>query len=79
VKWVINTGRDMSVYGRWRARVSIQPDYLVLVEREIYEHDGVVTRTRIGTACVRTTPNFRRVRPDVPKLSGSAPVSRDRV
>src|SRR5580704_3188349 len=40
VKWVINTGRDMS--SLWeamgRSRVSIKPDYLVLVEREIHGH-----------------------------------------
>ncbi|MCX6859316.1 MAG: hypothetical protein NTX70_03685 [Verrucomicrobia bacterium] len=41
--WVINTGRDMSslMETLGRARVSIQPDYLILVEREIFErkHD----------------------------------------
>ena len=42
-KWVINTGRDMSslMEALARARISVQPDYLVLVEREIYQHDGV--------------------------------------
>src|SRR5947208_5770931 len=42
-KWVINTGRDMSslMEALGRARISIQPDYLVLVEREIYLHYGV--------------------------------------
>src|SRR5512147_1012929 len=39
-KWVINTGRDMSslMETLGRANVSIEPDYLVLVEREIYAH-----------------------------------------
>src|SRR6478736_2611226 len=43
VKWVINTGRDMLglMEALARARVTVQPDYLVLVEREIYQHDGV--------------------------------------
>jgi len=43
VKWVINTGREMAslMESLARARVGIQPDYLVLVEREIYAHDGV--------------------------------------
>jgi HAD superfamily hydrolase (TIGR01484 family) len=42
-KWVINTGRDMSslMEALARSRIAIQPDYLVLVEREIYQHDGV--------------------------------------
>jgi HAD superfamily hydrolase (TIGR01484 family) len=40
-KWVINTGRDlgslMETLGR--ARLSIKPDYVVVVEREIYCHE----------------------------------------
>lgn len=41
-KWVINTGREMSslMEALGRARIHIQPDYLVLVEREIYERQG---------------------------------------
>src|SRR5689334_3509798 len=39
-KWVINTGRDlgslMETLGR--ARLRIKPDYVVVVEREIYCH-----------------------------------------
>src|SRR6266705_1676221 len=36
-KWVINTGRDLSslMEGIARARLSIRPDYVVVVEREI--------------------------------------------
>jgi hydroxymethylpyrimidine pyrophosphatase-like HAD family hydrolase len=39
-KWIINTGRDMSslMEALGRAGVSIEPDYLVLVEREIHVH-----------------------------------------
>src|SRR5512133_1630444 len=39
-KWVINTGRDMSslmeILGR--THIQVEPDYLVLVEREIHFH-----------------------------------------
>lgn len=74
VKWVINTGRDMSslMEALARARVSIQPDYLVLVEREIYEHDGnrYVGLPDWNTACARDHAElFGRVRPDVLKLN----------
>src|SRR5437879_4562130 len=39
-KWVINTGRDMAslMEALGRAGVEIEPDYLVLVEREIHVH-----------------------------------------
>ena len=39
-KWVINTGRDMSslMEALARAGIEVEPDYLVLVEREIYTH-----------------------------------------
>jgi len=39
-KWVINTGRDMSslMEALARAGIAVEPDYLVLVEREIYTH-----------------------------------------
>src|SRR4051812_35430702 len=38
--WVINTGRDMSslMEAIARAHISVKPDYLVLVEREIHCH-----------------------------------------
>src|SRR5688572_26131133 len=41
-KWVINTGRDLSsvVEGIARARLSIRPDFLVTVEREVHFLDG---------------------------------------
>ena len=40
VKWIINTGRDLSALmeGIARAELSILPDYVVVVEREIYRH-----------------------------------------
>lgn len=73
-KWVINTGRDMSslMEALARAQVSIQPDFLVLVEREIYEHDGnrYVGLADWNAACARDHAElFGRVRPDVPKLN----------
>src|SRR5436305_125845 len=39
-KWAINTGRDMSslMEALGRAGISVEPDYLVLVEREIHLH-----------------------------------------
>ena len=41
-KWVINTGRDLSslMEGMARARLSIRPDYVVTVEREIHFYAG---------------------------------------
>jgi hydroxymethylpyrimidine pyrophosphatase-like HAD family hydrolase len=74
VKWVINTGRDMSslMEALARAGVSVQPDYLVLVEREIYKHDGnrYVGLADWNAACAQDHAElFARVRPDVPKLN----------
>ena len=39
-KWVIKTGRDMSslMETLGRSRLSVEPDFLVLVEREIFLH-----------------------------------------
>lgn len=72
-KWVINTGRDMSslMEALARARISIQPDYLVLVEREIYLHDGVryAPVETWNTACARDHAElFGRVRIEIPVL-----------
>ena len=41
-KWVINTRRDLSsvMEGIARARMSVRPDFLVTVEREIHIHEG---------------------------------------
>jgi len=72
-KWVINTGRDMSslMEALARARISIQPDYLVLVEREIYVHDGVryASLEAWNTDCACDHAElFGRVRMEVPAL-----------
>jgi len=54
-KWVINTGRDMSslMETLGRANLRIEPDYLVLVEREIYylEDSEYVSLTEWNSAC----------------------------
>jgi HAD superfamily hydrolase (TIGR01484 family) len=73
VKWVINTGRDMSslMEALARARVPVQPDYLVLVEREIYRHEGgrYVPVEAWNLACQRDHAElFARIRPEVPLL-----------
>jgi hydroxymethylpyrimidine pyrophosphatase-like HAD family hydrolase len=73
-KWAINTGRDMSslMEALGRARLSVQPDYLVLVEREIHVHDGVryTELEHWNTACTRSHDElFARVRQDVPRLT----------
>jgi hydroxymethylpyrimidine pyrophosphatase-like HAD family hydrolase len=72
-KWVINTGRDMSslMEALARAKISVEPDYLVLVEREIHCH---VNSQYIGleawnAACVRAHAElFARVRIDLPRI-----------
>jgi hydroxymethylpyrimidine pyrophosphatase-like HAD family hydrolase len=71
---VINTGRDMSSLMEALARsgVAIQPDYLVLVEREIQIHDGVRYSglEEWNTACTRAHEElFVRVRADVPRIT----------
>jgi HAD superfamily hydrolase (TIGR01484 family) len=74
VKWVINTGRDMSslMESLARAGIQVQPDYLVLVEREIHLHDGVryAGLEEWNSACARAHAElFVRVRQDLPRLT----------
>ena len=74
VKWVINTGRDMSslMESLARARVTIQPDYLVLVEREIFVHDGVrySPLQPWNSECAHAHGElFASIRADVPRLT----------
>ena len=42
VVWVINTGRDMAslMESLYQADIWVRPDYVVLVEREIFRRDG---------------------------------------
>jgi len=73
-RWVINTGRDMSnlMEALARAHVAIQPDYLVLAEREIYQHDAsrYVGHAPWNERCARLHQDlFARVRPDLPRLA----------
>lgn len=72
-KWVINTGRDLSslMEGVARARLSIRPDYLVVVEREIYLHEGsqYVEDKTWNRGCESAHQElFARVAGDVPRL-----------
>jgi len=74
VKWVINTGRDLSslMESLGRSRISVQPDFLVVVEREIYVHDGVsyVGLAEWNQECSRAHREiFARVRADLPRLT----------
>jgi len=73
VRWVINTGRDMSglLEALGRAHVRVHPDYLVLVEREIYRRVQAeyVPLADWNAACQRAHAElFDRVRPHVPAL-----------
>jgi HAD superfamily hydrolase (TIGR01484 family) len=72
-KWVINTGRDMSslMEALARSQIGLQPDFLVLVEREIYQHNGVryAPMPDWNAACARDhAALFARVRPEVASL-----------
>jgi hypothetical protein len=73
-RWVINTGRDLSslLESLARARLQIKPDFLVVVEREIYVHhqSQYVERAEWNQACAEAHRQlFERVRPDLPRLS----------
>jgi hydroxymethylpyrimidine pyrophosphatase-like HAD family hydrolase len=72
-KWVINTGRDMSslMEALARSQIPVEPDYLVLVEREIYCHTDsqYVGLEEWNAACARAHAElFARVREDVPRI-----------
>lgn len=73
-KWVINTGRDLSslMETLGRARLRIKPDYLVVVEREIYCHrDARYVELPAWNEKCRTmhAELFGRIRKDVPRLT----------
>src|SRR5690348_12804418 len=73
-KWVINTGRDMSslMEALARSKIPIEPDFLVLVEREIHCHDGVryLGLEQWNAECTRSHEKlFMRVIPDLPRLT----------
>lgn len=73
-KWIINTGRDLSslMEALGRSHISIHPDYLVVVEREIYVRDGSSYRglSHWNDACHADHNDlFGSVRREVPGLS----------
>ena len=73
VKWVINTGRDLSslMEALARARLSIMPDYVVAVEREIYSHSGsrFIASEQWNQACTLAHQElFETIQPDLPRL-----------
>lgn len=75
VRWVINTGREMSglLEALGRAQVRVHPDYLVLVEREIYRrvHAEYVPLADWNTASQRAHAElFERLGPHLPALVG---------
>jgi hydroxymethylpyrimidine pyrophosphatase-like HAD family hydrolase len=72
-KWVINTGRDLSsvMEGIARSRLTVHPDFLVTVEREIYylESSHYHPLLEWNQGCTQAHEElFARVRPDVPGL-----------
>jgi hydroxymethylpyrimidine pyrophosphatase-like HAD family hydrolase len=73
VRWVVNTGRDLSsvMEGLARCRLSIKPDYLVTVEREIYVHErtSYVPSEAWNRSCSDAHRElFLRIQPDIPDL-----------
>jgi hydroxymethylpyrimidine pyrophosphatase-like HAD family hydrolase len=73
-KWVINTGREMAslMESLGRAKIPIEPDYLVLVEREIHCHDGIryVGLDPWNSECTRSHAElFERIMPDLPGIT----------
>jgi len=72
-KWVINTGRDLSslMESLGRTGISIQPDFLVLVEREIHHHQKsrYVGLEEWNGNCSRTHAElFNGIRDDLPRV-----------
>ncbi len=73
VKWAINTGRDMSslMEALGRARIQIEPDFLVLVEREIHlhQHTLYVGLDEWNARCMAVHAElYTRVRAHLPEL-----------
>jgi hypothetical protein len=74
LKWVINTGRDLSslMESLGRARLSIWPDYVVTVEREIHcraDNQFVPVEAWNRNCHLAHERLFVRVRADVPRLT----------
>ncbi len=72
-KWVINTGRDMSslMEALGRSGVDLEPDFLVLVEREIYQHreSQYLPLGGWNHRCTRDHAElFARIQPELPRI-----------
>jgi HAD superfamily hydrolase (TIGR01484 family) len=72
-KWVINTGRNLPslLDTLQQARLSIQPDYLVVVEREIHcrYQFSFVSLASWNERCASVHDSlFRRIRDEIPRL-----------
>lgn len=73
VRWVINTGRDLSslLEEMARARMTVRPDFIVVVEREIHihEHSRYVSHAHWNDRCTAVHAElFARLRPELPPL-----------
>lgn len=73
VKWAINTGRDMSslMEALGRAHIDIEPDFLVLVEREIHLHQDslYISLEEWNAQCTAVHGElFARIRAHLPEL-----------
>src|SRR5256885_3423358 len=72
-KWVINTGREMAslMEALARAKIAIEPDYLILVEREIYFHQEscYVGVEEWNAGCTQAHSElFATIRGDLPRI-----------
>src|SRR3954463_20600 len=77
-KWIINTGRDLTslMQELANAQLSIRPDFVVVVEREIYklEESEFVSVEDWNKGCTDAHAElFRQVRPHVRKLEKGGP------
>jgi hypothetical protein len=72
-KWVINTGRDLTslMQELAKAQLSIRPDFVVVVEREIYklEESDVAPVAEWNNACTEAHSKlFKEVAPHIPEI-----------
>lgn len=75
VIWIINTGRDLTslMESLTKAGLSIRPDYVVVVEREIYElkeSDYVSVRDWNDRCTALHKEIFDKIRPHMPQITG---------
>lgn len=72
-KWVINTGRDLTslMEELARSQLNIRPDFVVVVEREIYklEESDFVSVSDWNNACTEAHAKlFKEVSPHIPEI-----------